>query len=198
VADGQRRRRRATPPERREERAAVEDVSVVLEAAARFLEARPRAVAEVRRRLAQAGYRAALVETAVGRLVELGFLDDESFARAWVDSRDRAHPRGERALRLELARKGVDREVVDAVLAERQAVPVRVDPDRPDRAAPGADEVAAGRLLERRLAQILREPDPRRRRQRAYGLLARSGFDPDVCASVVHRYLDAVDGDPRT
>ena len=33
-------------------------------------------------------------------------LDDEAFARAWVESRDRARPRGERALRAELRQKG--------------------------------------------------------------------------------------------
>ena len=36
-------------------------------------------------------------------------LDDETFARAWVESRDRARPRGERAIRDELRLKGIDR-----------------------------------------------------------------------------------------
>jgi len=55
----------------------------------------------------------------------------------------------------------------------------------------GADDAAAERLLRRRLAGILREADARRRRQRAYALLARSGFSPDVCAAVSRRVLDA-------
>ena len=62
----------------------------MLDAAARFLEARPRSIAEVRRRLTTAGYRAPLVDAAIVRMGELGFLDDEAFARAWVESRDRA------------------------------------------------------------------------------------------------------------
>ena len=88
--------------ERRERRAAIDDPAVVLEAAARFLEARARSVAEVRRRLTTAGYRAELVEGAIDRLTELGMLDDATFARAWIESRDRARPRGERALANEL------------------------------------------------------------------------------------------------
>ena len=92
----------------------------MLAAAARFLEVRPRSVAEVRRRLRSAGYAAALVEGAVERLVELGFLDDAAFARAWVESRDRARPRGERALRVELRQKGVGREETDEALGERR------------------------------------------------------------------------------
>ena len=47
-------------------------------------------------------------------------LDDEAFARAWVESRDRARPRGERAIRQELGLKGVDRSTVDLVLSERR------------------------------------------------------------------------------
>ena len=47
-------RRKPSYAERRERRAAVEDVAEVLDAAARFLEARPRSPAEVRRRLATA------------------------------------------------------------------------------------------------------------------------------------------------
>jgi len=93
----------------------VDDPADVLEAAARFLEPRARSVAEVRRRLTGAGYQPLLVDGAIERLLELEVLDDEAFARAWVESRDRARPRGERAIRQELALKGVDRSTVDLV-----------------------------------------------------------------------------------
>ncbi len=174
------RRQRETPAERRERRAHADDVDEVLDAAARFLEARSRSVTEVRRRLISAGYGAELVEQAVTRLSEQGYLDDEAFARAWVESRDRARPRGERALRSELLAKGIDRVTIDAVLEERAASAAgegAVDEGT-------ADESAARRLLERNRRALIAEADPRRRRQRAYALLARSGFDPDVCRDV--------------
>jgi regulatory protein len=161
--------------ERRAERAEVDDPGVVLEAALRFLEARARSEAEVRRRLMSAGYRSDLVEGAVTRLAELGVLDDEAFARAWIESRDRVRPRGERALRRELALKGVDREVSDEVLDERR-----------EGAGEGrnVDLEAAGRLLARNARSLARVADPRGRRQRAYALLARNGFDPEICREV--------------
>ena len=56
-----------------------------------------------------------------------------------------------------------------------------------------ADEAAAERLLAKKLPAIRREADPRRRLQRAYGLLARNGFGPDVCSSVSKRLLTAAD-----
>lgn len=181
--------RRASFAERRERRAEVEDPAVVLDAAARFLEPRSRSVVEVRRRLVGAGYRAELVEGAIERLLELGMLDDGAFARAWVESRDRSRPRGERAMRQELTLKGIDREIVDLLLDERREASAVPDAGG---AATSADRVAAERLLARHLRSLSRVTDPRQRRQRAYALLARNGFDPETCRTVAAN----VDGDP--
>jgi regulatory protein len=189
VPGGRPRAQKPTPAERREQRSRVDSIGEVLDAAARYLEARPRAEAEIRRSLLHLGYRSDLVEEAVARLVELHYLDDEAFARAWVDSRDRASPRGEHALRAELGRKGVDRSVIDEILGERRDdARVRVAAIG-DEAQPSADEAAARRLLDKRRPALMREADPRKRRQKAYALLARGGFGPDVCASVSRAVL---------
>ena len=177
------RRPKETPAERRERKAAIDDPAVVLEAAARFLEVRPRSVAEVRRRLGQTGYRPELIDGAIERLSELGMLDDEAFARAWVESRDRARPRGERAIRQELGLKGVDRATIDLVLGERREAAAGMPSDDGE-VAMSADQVAAERLLARNARSLARVADPRQRRQRAYALLARNGFDPEVCRTV--------------
>ena len=182
-----------------------------MDAAARFLETRPRSVAETRRRLTDAGYPPPLIEEVVTRLVELGYLDDAAFARAWVESRDRAHPRGEAALRRELALKGIDREVAEAALEERRTSGApderraggssRVPGAGPAtgqgptmasaraEATPDPDDVAARRVLERRSAALLREPDLRRRRAKAYALLARHGFDPGTCRAATEAWI---------
>ncbi len=147
------------------------DPTPLMDAAAAFLAVRPRSVAETRRRLRHLGYPDALVDSVVERLLEMDYLDDAAFARAWVESRDRAHPRGESALRRELALKGVARQVVDEVIGERAGVETGGDPNRR----------AAEALLERRRASLERVPDAARRRQKAYALLARNGFDPETC-----------------
>lgn len=181
--------RKAAADERRERRAAVEDPGVVMEAAAGFLSVRPRSVAETRRRLRHLGYPQELIETVLVRLIEMDYLDDAAFATAWVESRDRARPRGETALRRELSLKGIDRETVTAVLEERSSPE---DGSR-DADAPTPDQVAAEHLLARKRAALLREPDPRKRRQKAYALLARNGFGPDVCRDVAAT-IDSADG----
>ncbi len=201
-----RRTNHASRSAAREQRAAVADPGPVLEAAARFLEARPRSVAETRRRLLDAGYPPSLVETALARLQDLGYLDDAAFARAWVESRDRAHPRGEAALKRELARKGVSDELIAAVLVARTAPRGEPGQLRPSASSPraarddDADAAAARRLLQRRTRALLRELDPRKRRQKAYALLARQGFDPETCRTVVSAWSEAAeavtDADP--
>lgn len=177
-----RRRTRELPAAKRERLAAVDDPEVVLAAALRFLEVRPRSVNEVRQRLSQAGYQAELTQGAIDRLLALGILDDEAFTTTWVESRDRARPRGERALRRELQLKGIDRAVVDVAMETRRPEPgADADPD----------VAAADRLLARHEAALARVPNARLRRQRAYGLLARNGFDPSIAADAVRRWLAA-------
>src|SRR3954452_18065188 len=193
-------RQRESIAERQARRAAIDDPAVVLEAAARFLEVRPRSVQEVRRRLTQAGYRADLIEAAIGRFTELGMLDDAAFAAQWVESRDRAHPRGEHALIIELRQKGIDAATIAATLKARRETAVQWEDRTTDvsnqgdertlQPVPGADELAARKLLMRQARSLERIPDIRLRRQRAYAVLARNGFDPETCREVSRAVIE--------
>ena len=118
--------RRARQQERRERRAAVTDPGIVLMAAsAALLGIRARTTHELRTRLAALGYPTDLIEETIERLGVLGYLDDEAYARAWVASRDRARPRGATALRRELLRQGLGRDLADATLRERDGMSPR-------------------------------------------------------------------------
>lgn len=193
--------RRESFAERRARRAEVDDPAVVFEAAIRFLETRSRSIAEVRRRLGSAGYRLDLVESAVTRLTDLGVLDDDAFARAWVGSRDRARPRGERALRDELRQKGIAGPTIEVVLGDRRSGADDLADAEPrgrsradGRTTP--DAAAAERLIARHRAALARVADPRQRRQRAYALLARNGFDPDIASALAARIAHDEADDP--
>jgi regulatory protein len=85
-------------------------------AALRFLEARPRSIAEVRVRLGRKDFAPEAIEAAIARLAELELLDDAAFARYWVENRQSYRPRGAGALRDELRRKGIDADVTATVL----------------------------------------------------------------------------------
>lgn len=180
---------------RLERHAAETDAGVVLKAAARYLELRTRSIDELRWHLRAARFPGSLVEQAIARLVELGLLDDLAFAQAWVESRDRARPRGSHALRHELALKGIDRETIEGLLADRRDAPEAADFGTADEGATDVaaeqgspDERAADKLLLKNRFSLARVADPRLRRQRAYALLARNGFDPEICRNLSARW----------
>lgn len=97
---------------------AADDVEKAREKALRFLGNRPRSEWEVRQNLLKAGYGDATIDRVLERLRGVALVDDAAFARYWIENRTQFKPRGEVALRQELRRKGVDREVIDAVLEE--------------------------------------------------------------------------------
>ncbi len=134
----------------------------------RLLSYRPRSEAELRQRLARRGAPPALVDSTIERLRELGLVDDAAFAQAWVDSRDRASPRGRRLLRQELLAKGVDSDTSRELLE-------RVD--EPD---------AALRAASRRAAS-LRDLSYDEFRRRLGDFLRRRGFGFDTIRRTVDR-----------
>ena len=90
----------------------------VHESALRFLDYRPRSVQEVRRHLQSKGHAPQVIDEVIERLANVGLLDDQAFARYWLENRSDFRPRGERALRQELRQKGVPPDIIDQVLSE--------------------------------------------------------------------------------
>ena len=107
-------------------------LGTALDSGLRYLAGRPHSRLELRRKLARKGFEPDEVDAALGRLTELGYLDDDAFARGLI--RRRSANRGPAALAAELGSKGISREGVAAALAE-------VSPD--------AQLEAATRLAER-------------------------------------------------
>lgn len=93
-------------------------VAKAVDSAARFLAHRPRSEAEVRRNLTGKAVDAPVVEAAVARLRAMGYLDDQAFARFWVQNRVAFRPLGPSALRYELRQKGVADADIEAVLRD--------------------------------------------------------------------------------
>lgn len=139
-----------------------------ISAALRLLSYRPRSETELRQRLARRGAPLALVDSTIQRLRELGLVDDAAFARAWVESRERASPRGQRLLRQELRAKGVNSD------ASRELVE-------------GVDDAeAALRASARRAASLSGLPQAEFRR-RLGDFLRRRGFDYETIRLTVER-----------
>ncbi len=101
--------------EQLEQKEAVEQAR---QAALRLLSYRPRSAAEIERNLRPKGYADDIIQTVIVRLMAVDLLDDETFARYWVEQRETFKPRSRLALRHELQQKGISREIIDAVLSD--------------------------------------------------------------------------------
>ena len=87
-----------------------------LNAAARYLECRPRSESELRIRLHRRGFDGDSIEAVIAKLKEQGFINDIAFAEFWKDNRAIFSPRSQRLTRLELRQKGVDGDIIDQVV----------------------------------------------------------------------------------
>jgi len=93
-----------------------DEVQKAVDRAARFLAFRPRSIQEVRRNLHEKDTATEIIEVALERLSAKGYLDDDAFARFWVQNRSQFKPISPKALRYELRQKGVSSEIIDEVL----------------------------------------------------------------------------------
>ena len=64
------------------------------------------------------GFDASLVEPVLARLVERGYVDDERFAKLWIENRSTRKGISQKKLRLELQSKGISQDIIDTCLSE--------------------------------------------------------------------------------
>ncbi len=148
-----------------------DQVEQTYERALNFLSYRPRSEHEVRRNLRKKDVEDEVIEMVVERLTRAGLLDDQEFARFWVENRMQFNPRGARALRYELRRKGISDSIIADALSDLDV------------------ETAARQVAEtgaRRLVHL--EPREFRRKLGAY--MARRGFSYAVIGPLVEEMLE--------
>jgi regulatory protein len=134
---------------------------------------------ELRVRLAKKGVPDDLAERLLDRFTEVGLVDDEAFARSWVESRQRTRGLARRALAYELRGKGIDDETARTALDD-------LDPVR---------EKEAARQLVRRRLRSLKGVDHATATRRLAGLLARKGYAAGLAFAVVREELAENDAD---
>jgi regulatory protein len=167
---------------------ADDEVSRSTEAALNFLAYRARSEQEVRDRLKRGSFSPEAIDATIARLNDWRYLDDEDFARRWVESRARGKPRGQRLLQQELRQKGIDAETSKQVIAEADL-----------------DEVAAATELTRKRLTTMKGEDPVAIRRKIGAYLARRGYGFDVVRQALEQATgesmdqdDAGGADPST
>ena len=151
------------------------DAEAAYRTALRFLERRPFAARDLRRRLVLKGHPPEAAAAAVARAEQAGLVDDARFAQHFVETRA-ARGRGPSRLRRDLALLGVDRAIVDRTIAG-------VFPENEDQIGTLVEPLAR-----RRLGQLTGVP-PAAQRRRLTSFLARRGFQGREVQELVLRLV---------
>jgi regulatory protein len=136
----------------------------------RLLTARARTRAELAGQLAKRGYPDDVSARVLDRLSDVGLVNDADFAEQLVSSRRLRAGKGKRALAAELRTKGVDDDVITAVLA-------RIDN--------AAERDRAVELVRARLRRENLDGDQTKVARRLVGMLARKGYHQTLALDVV-------------
>ncbi len=151
-----------------------------LQVALADLNRRERTVAEVRARLQRAGVGAAEADTAVAVLTELGYLDDARYARLFVEDKRELEGWGRERIARTLRVRGVEAELIEATLA----APSNGSGDR----AGGADAGELERAREQLVRRYRHPASDRRDRERAFAMLVRKGYEPELAGDAVRAW----------
>lgn len=144
----------------------------VHERALGLLAVRQRSRRELKRRLDRAGFPPEEVRAELDRLLLVGLIDDEAFARAVVEHSFTTKKEGRRVVAGRLMSAGIAPETAEAVLD----------------GAVGGEEERADALAAAKAAKLSGlQPDAAYRR--LYGMLARRGYAPDLAGRVARRAL---------
>jgi regulatory protein len=155
------------------------DPEAAREAALRLLERTRRTRSELGRKLREKGFVPTAIDPVLDRLAAVGLVDDVEYARAFLAGRLGKRIAGWRRLEIELRRRGISAE--DAATARGRLTTEQESPD----------EVELARRLVEQVAARYRALEPRVRRQRLYGLLARRGFDSDTIERALREPVEA-------
>jgi regulatory protein len=176
------------PPTAPDGAADTGDVGRALGIAYRFINRRERSVAEVRSRLEKAEISEAEISATIDELTQFGYLDDARYAAVFTQDKRTLESWGNDRIARRLRERGVDRDLIEAALAEGGSRGEGGSSGEGDSFSDGG----AGGELERAVA-LLRQrfpagPSDQRDRERAFGVLARKGYDSELAAEAVRAW----------
>jgi len=140
-----------------------------------LLSYRSRSLREIEQRMQEKGYSAEIIGGTIQYLTEQGYLNDHEFAKQWIHNRLQNKPMGKWALQQELNRKGVDKAIIDACLAET--------------ITPADEEAAAWQLVSAKFGSKVNGWDCDTLWRRAGGFLQRRGYSYAVVKKVMAALL---------
>lgn len=139
--------------------------------ALKILSIRKRTVRQLFHKLLDKGFGKSTIQEVIRKFQKVKLLDDEEFARGYLEDRMARTPSGKIKVSRELKAKGVSADLVHKITAE---VTEECEYER---------ALKLGKIR----ADYLGEVTIKRKRKKIYDYLARNGFRFSVCRDVIHR-----------
>lgn len=157
----------------------LSDYEKLLNAGFRFISFRPRSEKEItgflQKKLHTWHTTAPAVLTKVlDRFRELGYIDDKKFIAWWVEQRNTHRPKGKRVIIQELQQKGINKSVIEEVLAE--------SPD-------GLDQIELAKQAVSKKLDLWKKLPKLDKKRKIYDYLTRRGFSIDTIRCVIDEVL---------
>ncbi len=143
----------------------------ILDRLLNFATFRPRSTYEVRVWLRRKKIPQDMHANLFNTLTRLELINDEKFAKWWIDQRMIFRPKGKKALKFELLKKGIERKIIDRALED-----VVID-----------EKSIALDLLEKRRNKW-EKLDRQEAKQKMYAYLGARGFDWDIAQKAIKEY----------
>jgi regulatory protein len=143
----------------------------------KYISYRLRSRREVEQYLTGKRFSPEIIADTITRLTDEKLLNDTVFAQSWINNRNKFKPRATTALRFELLQKGIDKDIIETVLAD-------VD-----------DEVLACTIVERKLGRWckLNRKDAK---VKIFNYLRRRGFNYEISMNA-YRYALSLQTTPK-
>ncbi len=155
-----------------------DEIAKAFNKALNYLSYQMRSEHEVRKKLLAAEHGEAVVEEAIRKLEKLGFLNDESYSKALLETKKRTAKKGPRAIKQDLMKKGIDKSLQQEVLKQYSY----------------DDQVQNAKDLAEKLIRAGDESTPSQVKQKIQDLLMRKGYSFDI-VSVVLDQMDITRND---
>lgn len=141
-----------------------DEIEKAFNRALHYLGFRMRSEYEVKQKLLESGYGEAVILEATVKLRRLGFLNDETFSKALLETQKKTSGQGPRAIQQRLHQKGISKELQEQVLSEYSA----------------DEQIDVARKMAEKEARKNRTESPRQKETRIHNALMRKGYSYDV------------------
>ena len=123
-----------------------------------------------------------IIDETMQKLIDVGWVNDKSFAENFIYSKRKYEKLGSSAIRMKLMQKGVDKDIIDELLAEVTQDELRE---------------TAITLAEKKMRSLMREPDKNKRIQKMVSFLAYRGYGAGLAYEIAREVVEkSAENDP--